>query len=258
MDLEGKAGIVTGAGQGIGRACALKLCANGASVIVVDIQADKAAEVVDDVVRHGGRAISLALDLSIEDAVAEMISRGVAAFGRLDFLHQNAAVQVEKLLHETSNEEWERLHAVNLRAPFWGIKYAASHMMASGNGGSIINTGSVLSQSADPLLAAYTTMKHGLLGLTRAAAATPMYARAGIRCNCVCPGDVLTPMVARYFEASADPVAARTFVESQYPAGRIGRPDEIAEVVAFLASDRSSFVNGAALTVDGGLLAHCY
>ena len=258
MLLSGKAGIVTGAGQGIGQACAEMMASEGAAVLVVDVQADKAEDVASGIRRGGGRALAFAADLGIEATAKEMISACASNFGRFDFLHQNAAIQIEKLLHQTTNEDWDRLHLVNLKAAFWGSKHAVLRMMADGNGGSIINTASALSTSADPLLAAYTTMKHGLLGLTRAVAVTRDYARAGIRCNCVCPGDVLTPMVERYFAACDNPDAARDFVERQYPGGRIGRPSEIAEVVAFLASDKSSFINGAAIAVDGGLLAQCY
>lgn len=258
MGLEGKAGIVTGAARGIGRACAERLAAGGAAVLVVDVESDAAEAVVSGIVAAGGRAAALVADLAVEATAAEMVRSCLLRFGRLDFLHQNAAIQVEELLHDTTDEDWERLYRVNLKAAFWGSKHAIRYMMSNGSGGSIINTASVLSLSADPILAAYTVMKHGLLGLTRAVAVTREYAQAGIRCNCVCPGDTLTPMVERYFAASADPQMARARVAGQYPGGRIGRPQEVAEIVAFLASDRSSFVNGAAIQVDGGLLAQCF
>ncbi|MCB1487382.1 MAG: SDR family oxidoreductase [Bauldia sp.] len=256
MLLEGKAGIVTGAGRGIGRACAIKLAAEGASVLVVDILADNAAAVAAEITASGGSAKALVVDLATEEAAKEMIAACVSNFGRFDFIHQNAAVQIEKLLHDTTNEDWDRLQTVNLKAPFWGAKHAVIHMMERGEGGCIINTASALSNSADPILAAYTTMKHGLLGLTRAIAVTREYAKAGIRCNCVCPGDILTPIAETYFAAL--PEGARSFIEQQYPGGRIGRPEEVADVVAFLASDKSSFINGAAIAVDGGLLSQCY
>lgn len=258
MIVEGKAGIVTGAGRGIGRACAEKLSSEGAAVVLVDRDKGAIETAAAGINANGGRAIALAADVSLEQSAAQMITACVDAFGRFDFLHQNAAIQVEKRLHDTTAEDWDRLHAVNLRAAFFGSKHAVLSMLAAGSGGSIINTASALSASADPMLAAYTVMKHGLLGLTRSVAVTREYSRAGIRCNCVCPGDILTPMVEQYFAASADPHAARSFVERQYPGGRIGKPGEVADVVAFLASDRSSFINGAAVFVDGGLLAQCY
>ena len=130
-------------------------------------------------------------------------------------------------------------------------------MMKSG-GGSIVNSGSILSLSADQILPAYSASKHGVLGLTRGIAVTEAYARAGIRCNCICPGDIRTPMVERYWAASPDPEAAEVITTSHYPMKRIGSPAEMANVVCFLASDLSSFVNGANFVVDGGVMAKCY
>jgi NAD(P)-dependent dehydrogenase (short-subunit alcohol dehydrogenase family) len=130
-------------------------------------------------------------------------------------------------------------------------------MLAQG-GGSIINSASVLALSADEMLAAYTASKHAVLGLTRAIAATGSFAKGGIRCNCICPGDIRTPMVARYFAALPDPAAAEAATAAHYPTGRIAEPQEMADVVAFLVSDLSRFVNGAALVADGGMMARVY
>jgi len=129
--------------------------------------------------------------------------------------------------------------------------------MRSG-GGSIVNSASILSLSADQMLPAYSTTKHGVLGLTRAIAVTEAYARAGIRCNCICPGDIRTPMVEQYWAASPDPAKAEHDTLMHYPMKRIGTPEEMANVVCFLVSDMASFVNGAHIVVDGGVMAKCY
>ena len=180
-----------------------------------------------------------------------------ANFGRIDFVHQNAAIQIEKLLHETSPAEWDRLMAVNLRSMFLGARAVIPRMMDSG-GGAIVNSASILSLSADEILPIYTVSKHGVLGLTRAIAVTEAYALKGIRCNCICPGDIRTPMAEPYWAASPDPAAAERATTQHYPMKRIGTPKEMADTVCFLVSDRASFINGAHIVVDGGVLAKCY
>ena len=147
--------------------------------------------------------------------------------------------------------------AVNLRSMFLGARTVIPRMMASG-GGSIVNSASILSLSADQILPAYTASKHGVLGLTRAIAVTEAYAMAGIRCNCICPGDIRTPMVERYWAAASDPAAAEAATTRHYPMKRIGTPEEMADTVCFLVSDKSSFINGAHIVVDGGVMAKCY
>jgi NAD(P)-dependent dehydrogenase (short-subunit alcohol dehydrogenase family) len=256
--LAGKCGVVTGSAQGIGRACAIRLAAEGASVVVADILDSAAEAVADEITRAGGKAIATKVDVTVEADVVGMLELCRERFGGLDFLHQNAAVQIEKRLHETSNEEWDRLHAANLKAMFWGAKGAVQMMIEIGRGGSIVNTASVLSFAADPILAVYGITKHGVLGLTRAVATDSGYSQAGIRCNCVCPGDIATPMVERYWAPLPDPNKARAMVEAHYPGNRIGTPEEVASVVAFLISDQAAFVNGAAWIIDGGVTNKVY
>jgi NAD(P)-dependent dehydrogenase (short-subunit alcohol dehydrogenase family) len=146
--------------------------------------------------------------------------------------------------------------AVHLTGAFWGCKHAIEEFRDRGSGGAIVNVGSILSFTADGYLAAYTAMKAGVLGLTKAIAID--YAADGIRCNCVCPGDMETPMIEQYFEGTEDPRAARAEMEAAYPGRRIARPEEVAAAVVFLCSDEASFVNGAPLLVDGGLGAKTY
>lgn len=255
--LSGKSGIVTGAAQGFGRATALRMCEDGAAVALVDIQPDTVMAAAAELSAAGHRAVAVVADVADEAATERMVREAEAAFGRIDFLHQNAAIQVEKPLHETTVAEWDRVMAVNLRSMFLGARAVIPRMMESG-GGAIVNSASILSLSADQILPAYSASKHGVLGLTRAIAVTEAYARAGIRCNCVCPGDIRTAMVEQYWAAAPDPAKAEAETTAHYPMKRIGTPSEMADAVCFLVSDRASFINGAHLVVDGGVLAKCY
>jgi len=233
------------------------MCEEGARVALVDVQINQVIAAADELRVKGYDVMSIVADVSDETDTGHMIREAHAVFGRLDFIHQNAAIQIEKLLHETTPEEWDRVFAVNLRSMYLGARAIIPIMMAQG-GGTIVNSASVLSMTADQILPAYTASKHGVLGLTRAIAVTEAYARAGIRCNCICPGDIQTPMVERYWAASPEPAKARAETESHYPAKRIGTPREMADVVCFLVSDLSTFVNGAQITVDGGVTAKVY
>jgi NAD(P)-dependent dehydrogenase (short-subunit alcohol dehydrogenase family) len=255
--LSGKSGIVTGAAQGFGRATAERMCEEGARVALVDVQINQVIAAADELRAKGYDVLPIVADVSDETYTGHMIREAHDAFGRLDFIHQNAAIQIEKLLHETTPDEWDRVMAVNLRSMYLGARAIIPVMLAQG-GGAIVNSASVLSMTADEILPAYVASKHGVLGLTRAIAVTKAYARGGIRCNCICPGDIQTPMVERYWAASRDPAKARADTEAHYPMQRIGSPREMADAVCFLASDLSSFVNGAALTVDGGVTAKVY
>lgn len=255
--LEGKAGIVTGAAQGFGLASARQLAEDGARVAMVDIKGDAVRAAAEDLGSEGLDVFAVEADVSTEDGTIAMVRAAENAFGAIDFIHQNAAVQVEKLLHETSVDEWDRLMAVNLRSMFLGARAVIPGMMANG-GGVIVNSASVLSLAADQLLAAYTASKHAVLGLTRGIAVTEAYASAGIRCNCICPGDIQTEMVEQYWAAQPYPEKAAAETKAHYPMKRIGTPKEMAETVSFLVSDRSRFINGTSIVVDGGVMAKIY
>ncbi|MEX0816252.1 MAG: SDR family NAD(P)-dependent oxidoreductase [Gaiellales bacterium] len=256
MRCAGKAGVVTGASRGLGREILLALCREGASIVAVarDEQAGRLG--VEEAVAAGGQALFRKADVRREEDVVAAIESCRAELGALDFVVNNAGILGEGRLHETTNEQWDDLVATHLTGTFWGCKHAVNAMRESGRGGSIVNIGSILSFTGDGYLAAYTAMKTGVLGLTKAIAID--YALDGIRCNCVCPGDMETPMIQQYFDGTDDPVAARAEMEAAYPGKRIAHPVEVAAAVVFLVSDESSFVNGTPILVDGGLTAKTY
>jgi NAD(P)-dependent dehydrogenase (short-subunit alcohol dehydrogenase family) len=255
MRLEGKRSVVTGAASGLGREVALLFASEGARVVVADLNAAGAEAVADEINGGGTGAVAQACDVTVEDQVQAALDRCRSEWGGLDTLVNNAGVQLEKPLDETTNEEYDWIFDVNVRGVFWGCKHAVTMMRESG-GGAIVNTASALSLVSDPFLPVYTASKHAVLGLTRSVGVG--YAADGIRCNCVCPGDMQTPMIERYWEATGDPEKARREMASMYPAGQIGQPGEVARAVLFLASDEASYVNGAFMQVDGGLLSKVY
>jgi NAD(P)-dependent dehydrogenase (short-subunit alcohol dehydrogenase family) len=246
VKLAGKAGVVTGTSRGLGREILQLAVSEGASVVAMARSEQEPA--------HG--AVLMRGDVRREEDVVAAIRRCVDEFGALDFLVNNAGILGEGRLHETTNEQWDDLVATHLTGTFWGCKHAIEAMRESGRGGSIVNLGSILSFTGDGYLAAYTAMKSGVLGLTKAIAID--YAADGIRCNCICPGDMETPMIQQYFDGTDDAAAARDEMEQAYPGKRIADPREVATAVVYLLSDDASFVNGAPLLVDGGLTAKTY
>jgi NAD(P)-dependent dehydrogenase (short-subunit alcohol dehydrogenase family) len=255
MRMEGKRGVVTGAASGLGREVARLFAAEGARVVVADVNEKGAEAVAGEIGDAGGTALSQPCDVTVEDQVEAALDRSESEWDGLDFMINNAGVQLEKPLDETTNEEYDWVFDVNVRGVFWGCKHAVIRMRKSG-GGTIVNTASALSLVSDPFLPVYTASKHAVLGLTRSVGVA--YAADGMRCNCVCPGDMQTPMIERYWEATGDPQKAREEMASMYPAGQIGQPAEVARAILFLASDEASYVNGAFMQVDGGLLSKVY
>jgi NAD(P)-dependent dehydrogenase (short-subunit alcohol dehydrogenase family) len=247
--LEGRSAVVTGVGSGLGREIARVLAAEGANVLGCDVNDAGGNETM------GGLGSYRHVDVSREGEVEQLIAAAIDQFGRLDVMVNNAAIQIEEELAETTEEQLDRILAVNLKGVFFGCKHAVRAMRTTG-GGSIVNIASILGLVGDGLLAAYCAAKGGVLGITRATAVR--YGADGIRCNAVCPGDIDTPLVAAYFRTAEDPAQLRAEVEAEYPLGRIARPEEIARAVVFLASEDSSFMTGQPLVLDGGLLADCY
>jgi NAD(P)-dependent dehydrogenase (short-subunit alcohol dehydrogenase family) len=254
--LADRSGVVTGTSRGLGREILLAAAAEGARVVALARSAEAGEAAVEEVRAAGGDAVFLQGDVRNEQDIVAAIERCVAEYGALDFLVNNAGILGEGRLHETTNELWDDLVATHLTGTFWGCKHGIAAMRESGRGGVIVNIGSILSFTGDGYLAAYTAMKSGVLGLTKAIAID--YALDGIRCNCVCPGDMETPMIQQYFDGTADAVEAREEMERAYPGKRIADPREVATAVIYLLSDDASFVNGAPLLVDGGLTAKTY
>ena len=255
MRLASKVALITGAGAGIGRAAALRFAAEGARIVVVDWNPEGGRETVARLHANGSEAILIEADVSREEDARGMVARAVEAFGRLDVLLNNAAVQVFGTIPETSPDDWQRVMDVNLKSVYLGCKFAIPQMIAQG-GGSIINMSSALGLVGDPTLPAYGATKGGILAMTKAMAQA--HGRQNIRVNCICPGDVDTPLVQEYFDQQPDPAEARRQVAAHYALGRIARPDEIARVAVFLASEDSSFLTGTAIVADGGLTSRCY
>lgn len=248
--LTGLQVLVTGGGQGIGRAVALACAARGARVIVSDRELDPATAVAGEVRAAGGTATAAALDVGDPAAAAALVAGLEGRGERLDVLVNNAGVSSPPVPSaELRPEEWDRIHAVNVRGLFFAAQAAGRHMVAHG-GGSIVNIASQLGIVGSSRRAAYTASKAAVVNLTRSLAIE--WAPHGVRVNAVGPGPVVTPMTAL---ARSTPELYRDFV-SRIPLGRYGEPEEIAACVVFLASPAASFVTGHTLIADGGFTAH--
>jgi NAD(P)-dependent dehydrogenase (short-subunit alcohol dehydrogenase family) len=243
----GKVAFVTGAGSGIGRATALAFAREGASVVVADVSEQGNRETAHMIEELGGRTLALRCDVTRAGDVRSVLERTIETFGRLDVAFNNAGVeQEEAATAELAEEVWDRVIDIDLRGVFLCMKHEIPLMLEQG-GGAIVNTSSGAGVKGFPMGAAYVAAKHGVIGLTRAAALD--YARANIRVNAVCPGIIDTQMMDR---VTGDTPEGRQRVISQEPIGRMGTPEEIAAAVLWLCSDAASFVVGHAIVVDGG------
>jgi len=255
MRFDGKVCLITGAGSGIGRATALGFAQRGGKVVVSDVDGTSAAAVVAEIAGAGGTAIAVTADMAIPSDIDAMIARAVREFGRLDVLHNNgfgvpAALREKRLARvaDTDQEVWDYTLQVGLTAVMQATR-AALPIMRQQGGGAIVNTASISGLFADFGITSYNVMKAGVVNLTRGTAIE--YAPYGIRCNCICPGAIDTPLLQRAYGIPGFVEQTRAAI----PMGRFGQPEEMANVVLFLASDLASYVTGAAFVADGGLTA---
>jgi NAD(P)-dependent dehydrogenase (short-subunit alcohol dehydrogenase family) len=246
--MDGTTGLVTGAASGIGRACAIRFAAEGAAVLVADLESARegAEQTVEQIAQAGGHAEFFPCDVASSYDSEALVAHAVRRFGRLDFAHNNAGIGVHQLLHETPDEDFDRVIAVNLRGTFLGMKHQIRQMLVQ-RSGAIVNTSSNAGLRAVMMLSAYTASKHGILGLTKNAAVE--YANDGIRVNAVCPGAIMTPLM------SGQPPERQQEILAPQAMTRFGDPAEVAAAVVWLCSDQASFITGVALPVDAGSVA---
>jgi NAD(P)-dependent dehydrogenase (short-subunit alcohol dehydrogenase family) len=247
--MQGKVGLATGAASGIGRACAVRFAREGAVVVVSDLESARAGgeETVRAILEAGGVAEFFPCDVSSGADQQALVDHVVNRYGGLDYAHNNAGIGVHQLLHETSDEDFDRVVSVNLRGTFLGLKRQIRQMLTQPAGGAIVNTSSNAGLMAVIGLSAYVATKHGILGLTKNAAVE--YANDGIRVNAVCPGAIMTPLMSNLPpERAAEILAPQAMT-------RPGDPMEVAAAVVWLCSDDASFITGAALPVDAGSVA---
>ena len=249
-NLKGRIALVTGAGQGMGRAVAEALSERGATVVINDVSAEAAQKVALDLNASGGTAIAVPADVSRGADVRRMVAQVVERFGAIHVLVNNAGVLRPTVVPEISEEEWDFILGVNLKGTFLCSQAVLPAMKEKGYG-RIVCFSSVGAMSGSPSHSHYAAAKAAVIGLTKAIAAD--YVKQGIRCNCIGPGTVDTPSLHDRINAFADPVQARKDFIARQPMGRLGAPEDITGIVVFLASDESKFATGNMYSVDGGM-----
>jgi len=251
MILKNRIAVITGAQSGIGLATAFLFATEGAETVLVDIR--DAGREVEKIQQKGGSAHFCRADISNPRDVKALFEKTRKKYGCADILVNNAGIVIAKKATETSEAEWDRLLSVNLKGTFLCSKEAILHMRREKKGGVIINIASELGLVGGTEIAAYCASKGGMVQLTRAMALD--HVSENIRVNCVCPGPIQTPLLEEIFASSSCPEKEREHTLNMVPMGRLGRPEEIAQVILFLASDKSSFMTGAIVAVDGGWCA---
>jgi NAD(P)-dependent dehydrogenase (short-subunit alcohol dehydrogenase family) len=250
LRLAGKVAIVTGGGSGIGRACAMRFAREGARVVVADLDDVATHTTVSGITREGGSALAAVADVARDQDVATLMHQTMQAFGPPTVLLNNAATTAFGTLAESPAAELDRVLAVNVRS-VWACAHAAIPLMRD-TGGSIVNMASITGIVGAPGMAAYSASKGAIITLTRTLALE--VAEEGIRVNCICPASIDTPMLQASFDRLDDPEAARACNVRRHPLGRLGTPDDVANLALFLASDEASFITGATFVIDGGAL----
>ncbi len=247
--LEGKAALITGGARGIGRAAALTFAREGARVVVSDLMAEGAQETVAMINAGGGQAVSVSGDVTKPELVKAWVDTVVKTFGRIDCAFNNAGIAGNavgangKLTADWPEQAFDRMIEINLKSVWLCMRDEINAMLADGKGGAIVNTASIAGLVGLETSSAYVAAKHGVIGLTKTAALE--YAKKGIRVNAVCPGYIVTEMTREPMERKGDQIMGRI------PFGRLGTPEDIAEMVVWLCSDRAGYVSGAAYNVDG-------
>lgn len=245
--LENSSVVVTGAGSGIGRAAALRFAAEGARVVVADIDAERATAVVHEIEAAGGTAVAVTGDLTEQAVVDQVVSTAVDSFGGIDVLVNNAGIMDRmSATADVSDAEWERVLQVNLKGPFLLTRAALPHMLARGKG-AIVNTASEAALRGSAAGTPYTVSKHGIVGLTKSVAV--MYRNAGIRANAIAPGGTMTNLSVEAVPGAHGPTVVGSYMHN---IGRVADADEQAAAIVFLASDAASNINGVILPVDNG------
>ncbi len=251
MDFKGKIAVVTGGASGIGLACCREFAERHADVAVLDVDEKAGARAVDDVRQRGARGEFFRVDVSKPSQVEQAVAAIVARLGGIDILVNNAGIQRYATATTCSEQEWDEVLGINLKGAFLMSKYAIPEMIRRG-GGAVVMTGSVQSLAAQRNSVHYVVSKHGVLGLTRCLALD--YARQNIRANLVMPGAIDTPLLRGAIALDPHPERVREACDRLHMRGTMGKPEEVAHVVVFLASDLASYMTGAAVAVDGGLL----
>jgi len=247
--LKDKVAVITGAGSGIGRTTAILFSREGAKVAIVDIDRRMGEETAGIIEKKGGKAIFIPADITDPQQVKSMVDRVMHTYGKIDILVNNAGIYHQADIVNTTEEVWDKIMNVNLRAAFLCCKHSIPEMIKSG-GGTIVNVSSEAGIVAIKNQIAYNVSKAGLISLTKSLAVD--FAPQNIRVNCVCPGTTETPLVTAALSKQKDPEKARREVEKARPANRLGKSEEIAYGILYLASDESPYATGAVLSIDGG------
>jgi NAD(P)-dependent dehydrogenase (short-subunit alcohol dehydrogenase family) len=248
MKLENRNVVITGAGSGIGRASAIEFAKEGANVVAADINLAAANQTVELIKKLNRNATAAEADVSVPSSVQHLAAQTIATFGSVHALVNNAAIQVNKTIEDTTFEEWNRQLSINLGGVFLCSKYFLPHLRTTK--GSIVNMSSVNGFFVEPSCAGYCATKAGIIGFTKAMAID--HGKDGVRVNCICPGYIDAGLAEGYFQSQPDPARARAEAGKLHALWRIGKPEEVGRMAVFLASDDASFITGASMVVDGG------